>query len=113
MALPSDHQEDIKAAGDVDATVDTNIDVATGKTTSNLVSASEATGAAGVEQTTSSLDVSERDEGESTGDGDAVANEDIEGEGAAHTTLQVVVSSIDMTPPRHNCCAAPAKTATR
>lgn len=112
MALHSDHQEDIKAAGDVNATVDTNRDVATDKTTSNVVSTPKAACASGVEQAPSSLDASGRDEGGSIGDGDAIANEDIEGEGAARTTLQVVVSFIDITLPRHNCCGASVETAT-
>lgn len=112
MTTISEFQKDTEAAGDADATVDTNMDVATHEVPNNVISTSGAASASGVEQAPYSLDVSERDEGGSTSDGDTIANEDIEGEGAARTTLQVVVSSIDITPPRHNCCAAPAKTAT-
>lgn len=106
MTAASEFQKDSKANGDVDATVDTNMDVATDKTTSNVVSA------AGFEQAPPSLDLTERNGGEGPGDGDAVVNEDIEGEVAARTTQRVVVSLIDITLPGHNYCAAPAKTAT-
>lgn len=114
MATPSDRKEDINAAEDGDATVDTNMDVAAGKATTNVVSTSEAASASSVEQATSNLDLNERNEGGSPGDGngDAVANENIEGEGASRTPLQVVVSLTEILFPRHNCCGAPAKTAT-
>lgn len=112
MTAASELQEDTKADGDVDTAPYTNMDVATDKTTSNVVSTPEAAYAFAVEQASPSLDASERDEGEYPGDGDAVDNEDIEGEGVARTTLQVVVSLTDMLIPRQNCCGAIAKTAT-
>lgn len=111
MTTPSDEQKYTKAAEDVDATVDTNMDVAAAKVTT-VVSTSEAASASIVQQATSSLDLSELDERGSRGDGDAVANENIEGEGAARTTQQVVVSLTDMFFPQHDCCDAPTKTAT-
>lgn len=106
MATASECQKHTKANGDVDIAPDTNMDVAADKTTSNVV------GASGVKQAPPSLDWAGRNGGEGPGDGDAVVNEDTEGEGAARTTPQVVVSLIDITLPGHNCCAAPAKTAT-
>lgn len=111
MTTPSDEQKYTKAAEDVDATVDTNMDVAAVKVTT-VVSTSDAASASSVEQATSSLDLSERDGRGSRGDGNAVANENIEGEGAARTTQQVVVSLIDTFFPRHGCCGTAAKFAT-
>lgn len=111
MTAASELQKDTQADGDVDKGPDTNKDVATDKTTSNVLSTSEAANVSAFEQAPSSLDVSQRDEGEAPGHGDAVVNEDIEGEGAARTTLQVVVSLTDMLVPRHDCCGAPVKTA--
>lgn len=111
MTAASELQKDTQADGDVDKGPYTNMDVATDKTTSNVLSTSEAANVSAFEQAPSSLDVSQRDEGEAPGHGDAVVNEDIEGEGAARTTLQVVVSLTDMLVPRHDCCGAPVKTA--
>lgn len=101
MTTASDRQKDTKAAGDVDATVDTSMDVAADNTASDVFNISEASSASGVEQSPLRLNVSERDEEQSPGDCDAVVSEEIKGGGAARTTAQVVVSLIDSFFPRH------------
>lgn len=112
MTTTFELQKDTKADGDIDTAPYTDMDVAIDRTTSDVVSTPESANASAVDQSSSSLDVSERDDGGGPADGDAGVNGNVEGEGAARATLQVVVSLTDMLVPRQNCCGSIAKTAT-